>query len=224
MPSSGTINIDLKNIIRYGYSKDGKSGILNVLRLKIGLLKDKRFCIQELKKKLINTAEDFCVVFGEKSDFVKGELLDLILHENDEEQLLDKFLLGYLFFLNRVSDDKGNDKGKFNGENELIEQVICYLKSCPINELKMATAESLAEKFNVTREHLSRCFKQYDNCSLSGRVLKIRLDRVLAILQEGVESSSIKFVASSVGFTNYARFKKQFLNRFGFPPCIVKKK
>ncbi len=221
MASSGTINIDLKNIIRHGYKQDGKSGIRDVLKLKIELLRDKQICISELKKNLINATEDFCVVFGEKADFVKGELLGIVINENTKEQLLNKFLLRYLHLLNE--DEYLDVKESGVKENKLITQVENYLKTCSVNELKMATAMSLAEKFNVTREHLSRVFKQNHNCSLSKRILKARLDRVFYLLQNAGCSDSIKSIAMSVGITNYTRFKKQFLNRFGFPPKIIKK-
>jgi len=216
MPSSETINIDLKNIIQYGYKQEGKCSVSKVLRLKLELLRDRNMSLEQLKHCLLETVEDFCVVFIKGGDVLKEKLVSLIINANSKEILLDRFYAEYLYFL-----DKNDDSGI--KDEELVSQVVVYLKTCSVNELRMVTAESLADKFNVTREHLSRLFKQRHSCSLSKRILKARLDRVFYLLQQESCNNSIKSIAMSVGITNYARFKKQFSDRFSYPPSVMKK-
>lgn len=103
-----------------------------------------------------------------------------------------------------VSEDPS---GKFN-----VNRAKEYID---VNFSKPISLESVAYEFNVSKEYLSKVFKQNLGINFSKYLSERRMEEAMKLLKLG---HSIKFVALSVGYRDTGYFHKVFKHYFGKTP------
>jgi two-component system response regulator YesN len=83
------------------------------------------------------------------------------------------------------------------------------------------TLDSIARRFFVSKEYLSRAFKRETGWNVSDFILRLRMERAKALLTE--DRLPIKAVAGLVGYEDVAYFYRLFKKHFGVTPGEIRK-
>ncbi len=83
------------------------------------------------------------------------------------------------------------------------------------------TLEALARAFFVSKEYLSKVFKQEYGCNVTDYILQLRMEQAKAWLAE--ESIPIKTVAELSGYEDVGYFYRVFKKHFGIAPGEMRK-
>jgi len=95
----------------------------------------------------------------------------------------------------------------------IISEVKDYMDK---HYLEPVTLESIAAKFYVSKEHLSRAFKMTTGENLTEYIIRRRMERAKELL--GQPHISIKEAALMCGYTELAYFHRVFKKQFGITP------
>ncbi|HCW52487.1 MAG TPA: AraC family transcriptional regulator, partial [Clostridium sp.] len=134
---------------------------------------------------------------------------------NYGDDLLKKiYLTELLIYLNKayfhtLSKNNIENDIKYNSK---INNVVNYINENLCEDLSLDT---LANKFYISKYHLSRQFKQFVGFSIHQYIIKKRLIIARITLTSG-NSIEEAFIAS--GFNSYANFLKSFKEEFGLSP------
>jgi two-component system response regulator YesN len=104
--------------------------------------------------------------------------------------------------------DNFNNSGK-----ELVASIRKYI----VNNYGMEISlNSIAEKYNISPNYLSKLFKIYTNESFKSFLTKIRMEKAIEL----ITNSELKLynIAEIVGYDDPKYFSKVFKNYFGFSP------
>gem|GEM_PF-687962 len=107
------------------------------------------------------------------------------------------------------------------GEDEthrFSQRVRLSIRSCPLDELRNLTVESLADRLGYSRSHLSRRFHQETLVSLREEIQEEKLRRGYEILRSGRSRVSIRALSQQLGFGDPAYFSRIFREKFGHNP------
>lgn len=100
-----------------------------------------------------------------------------------------------------------------SGSGALIGEIQSMINSAPGSELPV---EKIAEKFNMSREHLSRIFVRETGIALHEYIIRIRLKMAVTMLLQTRLSS--KEIADRCGWKDYSNFYRIFKRRVGYSP------
>ncbi len=107
---------------------------------------------------------------------------------------------------------------KSNGSNVIIKKITNYLNKEPIQN---ASVTNTAKSLNVSREHLSRIFKEQTGLSLQQYILQQKIKTACKLLLQ--TNLSIKQISARLGFSNQRNFSRAFIKHKGFPPRDYRK-
>ncbi|MGI1805737.1 response regulator [Exiguobacterium sp. TDN 0502] len=96
---------------------------------------------------------------------------------------------------------------------EAIDQIAKYIETHYAEEL---TLQFMSERFYLSREYISRRFKQRFSVNLSDYIQTIRLNRAKELLSE--TEARIYEIALEVGYQDDKYFRKVFKKQFGMTP------
>ena len=77
-------------------------------------------------------------------------------------------------------------------------------------------ASSLASEFRVSEKYLFSLFKKKTNCSPTGYLHRIRMEKAAELLR--TTDDTVQNISVRVGFANFGTFYKAFKREFGVPP------
>lgn len=83
------------------------------------------------------------------------------------------------------------------------------------------TLEQLARSFYVSKEYLSKMFKQEFSCNITDYLLNLRMEKAREWLLD--ESIPIKTIAEMAGYEDVTYFYRVFKKRFGIAPGEMRK-
>ena len=106
-----------------------------------------------------------------------------------------------------------------SSNSALIGEIQSLINYDPSADLQ---TEKLAERFNISREHLSRVFCQETGTSLHEYIIRIRLKMAVNLLLQTRLSS--KEIADRCGWKDYSNFYRIFKQRFKCPPLQLRSK
>lgn len=149
----------------------------------------------------------------------------------EENRGMAPVLLGSSFMLSIV-----NEKGIFDFDSfeklilKDLQKLLVLLqqytsKSSIINEIKKYIEENyaqeisltdLANQFFLSREHLSRRFKQETDETISEYIVRVRMEKASILLSD--EKNKVKEVAEQVGYPDYKYFCRVFKKIIGVSP------
>lgn len=101
----------------------------------------------------------------------------------------------------------------------LIGELQSLINSDPSAELQ---TDKLAERFHISREHLSRIFCQETGTSIHEYIIRIRLKMAVNLLLQTRLSS--KEIADRCGWNDYSNFYRIFKQRFNCTPLQLRTK
>lgn len=107
-----------------------------------------------------------------------------------------------------------NQLGKPTASNPLVAKVAAYIQEHYRDPDLNVT--QLAQVAYVSREHLSRVFKEYTTESLYGYLTNLRMQGCRQAIAEG---KSILDACTENGFSNYSSFLKTFRKLYGMTPA-----
>lgn len=179
-------------------------------------------------------------LFKAHSDWFNNEIASKILH--DYTQLLEEFVVKSGLSLQAILGDEGSKAILSNKDistdrvfedlkwlySNTITHMIAALKSKGQLDINQITSyidkhyedaislDSIASIFYVSKEHLSRSFKQQAGITISDYLVKQRMEKAKQLLSE--HSLAIKDVASMTGYPDVAYFYRVFKKYTGTAP------
>lgn len=106
------------------------------------------------------------------------------------------------------------ENGEARESGGAVESAVRYIKENYMNEVKLS---SLAEKLNISPEHLSRIFKKDTGFGFSEYLTLYRLQRAEKMLFNE-PGRSVGEIAYFCGFNDSNYFSYRFKERYGIPP------
>jgi AraC-like DNA-binding protein len=106
------------------------------------------------------------------------------------------------------------ENGEARESGGAVESAVRYIKENYMNEVKLS---SLAEKLNISPEHLSRIFKKDTGFGFSEYLTLYRLQRAEKMLFNE-PGPSVGEIAYLCGFNDSNYFSYRFKERYGVPP------
>ncbi|WP_054025543.1 response regulator [Bacillus sp. FJAT-28004] len=103
-------------------------------------------------------------------------------------------------------------------ERSVIEDIATYIEQHPHEEI---TLQDISERFYLSREYISRKFKQETNGNLSDFIAEVRIKRAKELLGNG--QLKISQVAELVGFQDEKYFSRVFKKRTNCTPNDYRK-
>ncbi|WP_138753849.1 response regulator [Paenibacillus sinopodophylli] len=103
-------------------------------------------------------------------------------------------------------------------ERSVIEEIASYIEQHPHEEI---TLQDISERFYLSREYISRKFKQETNGNLSDFIAEVRIKRAKELLANG--QLKISQVAELVGFQDEKYFSRVFKKRTNCSPNDYRK-
>ncbi|QAR34636.1 AraC family transcriptional regulator [Latilactobacillus curvatus] len=103
-------------------------------------------------------------------------------------------------------------------QNQLVSDVIYYLEN---NYREDITLDQLAHENFVSTTYLSKTFKDTTNMSPINYLIQLRLENARALLKDGESTTTVKQVASAVGYQDAYHFSKLFKKYYGIPPSKI---
>ncbi len=137
--------------------------------------------------------------------------------EPGNRALASAYLIQLLVYISRAYYDAPKSIKDDITENEKVNRLLAYLNQNLTEELSL---DALAEKFYVSKYHLSRQFKQFTGLSLYQYIMKKRLIVARDLLRGG---SSVMDSCMQCGFNDYSNFLKAFKREFGQTPSAFMK-
>ncbi|MBP7866691.1 MAG: helix-turn-helix transcriptional regulator [Acidobacteria bacterium] len=109
-------------------------------------------------------------------------------------------------------------------DHAFSEGVVLYLKTCPVEELRNASVESMADRFGLSRNYFADKFKKEKDMTVHDAVIEEKLNRALLALKSENEEESVpvKQLSWMLGFSDPVYFSRLFRKRFGFNPTEIR--
>ena len=141
-----------------------------------------------------------------------GELVEeYCAQEWGREASLNAIFLQFMVGLNRLADSSSGKPSKDN-EESFVTKVLRYINENYSEELSL---DLLAERFFVSKYHLSHAFRREVGVSVYRYIMLKRLLAAKELLLSGMSSGE---VAYACGFGDYAGFWRAFKTEYGISP------
>lgn len=143
---------------------------------------------------------------------IRSNVVDYILKPVDSQDLNNAIAAA----ISAIEDEKG--KLAYAEDDELIErngifEVEKYVRDNFNNEINL---EELANKFFMSREHISRLFKKQFNTNLFDYLTELRIEKAKELMHK--TQYTVEEVALRVGFSNGNYFSKAFRRKTNLSP------
>ena len=157
-----------------------------------------------------------CLRFDNESTLRIGELLERCLRENESGDfgavmMADTIMLQVMILINRLHSSTALGEHRDRSQT-LVTSVLDYINSYYAEEL---TLDNLANRFFISKYHLSREFGRIVGTSVHRYLIQKRLVVAKQLLSEGRPSSA---VYQHCGFGDYSNFYRAFKAEYGISP------
>ncbi len=151
-----------------------------------------------------------------QQDYLSGRLMELLeesAYENYGSDLACKAsLIRLLLELNRISLSRKSTEESNKADSPLVSEVVEYINEHYCEKLSLST---VAERFFVSKYHLSHIFNSVVGTSLHRYITLKRLIHAKQMLSSGIRPTT---TAQNCGFNDYAGFYRAFVSEFGVTP------
>ncbi len=146
-----------------------------------------------------------------------ARLMEQITTENNSEEygssmMADAALLQILIYINRLAQRSTQPAERTDRSSSLVSKVLGYINDHYAEEL---TLDALANRFFISKYHLSREFGRITGTSVHRYIIQKRLVIAKQLLSEGKPSTEI---AQRCGFGDYSNFYRAFKSEYGISP------
>ena len=148
--------------------------------------------------------------------FSKDEYTKIILTSNGNSLLkIEEFCESLLGAIGEIFDDDISNLQNCNKTSAFY--IKKYIDKYYFKKIKL---EMFSKEYYMSREHLTRCFKEEFGCGIYKYVLKVRMENAKKML----DNPNIKIcnVADKVGYSDYNYFSKAFKKYFGISPSVCR--
>ena len=157
-----------------------------------------------------------CLRFNDEITMRIGELLERCMREHGSEELgsgvmADTAMLQAMILINRLHH-KATRGERRSRSGSLVSSILEYINSHFAEEL---TLDSLANRFFISKYHLSREFGRIVGIPVHRYITQKRLVVAKQMLSEGRPSSA---VYQHCGFGDYSNFYRAFRGEYGISP------
>lgn len=157
-----------------------------------------------------------CLRFDEETTYRIAELVELCIRENESpdfgsEMMADTAMIQMVILINRLFRSAGRSERR-DRSGTLVSGVLDYINAHYAEEL---TLDSLANRFFISKYHLSREFGRLVGTSVHRYIIQKRLVMAKQLLSEGRTSS---MVYQQCGFGDYSNFYRAFKAEYGISP------
>jgi two-component system, response regulator YesN len=137
------------------------------------------------------------------------------LVSGDSLTLLDKISTSYQSMQKAVDEQNFRSIHRLNDLDDArrMQDIVSYVETYYMEELSL---EKLANRFFLSREHISRKFKQHIGMPLSKYIMKLRIEQAKCWLSETDES--IYSISLMLGYQDEKYFSKLFKKVVGMTP------
>lgn len=173
---------------------------------------------------MILNQEPFCIHLSDDNAQNIRHLMWLIAHEYNHftvgsEIIIRHAMIDLLIIITRLYEYGIKKAAPIVSKNAEIDELMKYMRS---NFSYKLTLEFLAAHVHLSREYLSRYFKQCTGKTISEFLLEIRMSRAKEMLR--TSSHSVTDIGIYCGYPSVANFQKAFKNFVGMPPSEYRKK
>lgn len=134
------------------------------------------------------------------------------------EAIIKNSMLNLLISITRLYECHINNVPPTVSTNKDLDELVKYMRS---NFGYNLTLEFLAAQVHLSREHLSRIFKQYTGQTISDFLLDIRITRAKQMLKN--PKHSITDISSYCGYQTVGNFQRAFKKATGMSPREYRK-
>ena len=171
--------------------------------------------------KILNEA--LCLQLSDDSRIVHNQLM-AIAHEYNHsgegsDYIIESCMINLLIYIARLHKEQTIKQQTSDNKNEALDEVIKYIRSNFGGNLSLAF---LAEQAHISREYLSRKFKNYTGTNLSDFITEVRIERAKQLLRSSTHS--ITDISSYCGYTSLGNFQRFFKKLTGCSPSEYRKK
>ena len=143
--------------------------------------------------------------------FGETEPVFVFSHGNTMQEMLDFLQTLYITTMNTIEESQQNR------ERLDLDNVKQYVQQ---NYTKGITLERTADAFHVSKEYLSKAFKNYQKEGFTEYVSSLRMQRAYELITQF--NVPIKEVCEMVGYIDLAHFYKAFKKHFGKAPGEIR--
>ena len=171
--------------------------------------------------KMLN--EDFCLQLSDDSHIVHNQLM-AIAHEYNHflegsDYIIESCMINLLIYIARLHKAQTARQQTSDNKNAALDEIIKYIRSNFGGNLSL---DFLAEQAHISREYLSRKFKNYTGTNLSDFITEVRIERAKQLLRSSTHS--ITDISSYCGYTSLGNFQRFFKKLTGCSPSEYRKK
>ena len=157
-----------------------------------------------------------CLRFDDEASWRIGELMDRCIREKESAEagavmMAETIMIQLMILINRLHGKAVQNERRDRSES-LVNGVIAYINEHYADEL---TLDSLANRFFISKYHLSREFGRIAGIPVHRYITQKRLVVAKQMLSEGRPSSVI---CQHCGFGDYSNFYRAFRGEYGISP------
>lgn len=166
----------------------------------------------------------FCIRLSDDNAQNVRHLMWLIAHEYNHftvgsEIIIRHAMIDLLIIITRLYEYGIKKAAPTVSKNAEIDELMKYMRS---NFAYKLSLEFLAAHVHLSREYLSRYFKQYTDKTISEFLLEIRMSKAKEMLR--TSSYSVADIGAYCGYPSVGNFQKAFKKFVGIPPSEYRKK
>lgn len=128
----------------------------------------------------------------------------------NSKKMREELLVGNLYFL--MAELLSKDNFTRASESDMASRAASYIERSYMNRLSV---EELANGMHVSRQYLSRIFKQKYGVSVQEYIMSVRMKRAAEFLRHGC---SVSDTANMAGYSDVFNFSKMFKKYYGVAP------
>ncbi len=130
-------------------------------------------------------------------------------------------ILTYILYMcEKYSHNKTKDYTHDSKAYVAVRDAIEYIDE---NFSKKITLESIAKRFNYSKYHFARLFKESTSYTLLEHITKKRVEYACKLLRDESSKKSLTQICEECGFASYSYFSKCFKDEYGVLPSDVRK-
>lgn len=170
---------------------------------------------------MMQADEPFCIHLANDTAKNVKKLMWLLEYEfnhftDGSRAVIDNLTVSLLITITRLYEY--TKKSPPVSKNAEIERLIKYINS---NFGQKLTLSFLADYIHLSREYLSRYFKQYTGKNLSEYLLEVRMSHAKELLE--IREYSISDICAYCGYPTLSNFQRAFKNYTGLSPSQYRK-